>query len=97
MTDISAGQVIDGGVAEVTAIVKTQPLVLPALSVAVQPMYVVPIGKVLPEVALQVMDWIPDPSVAFGIWNVTIAPVRSEGFAVMDDGHVMEGAAVSLT
>ena len=59
-----AGQVMVGGCALVTTMVKLQVDVLAALSVAVHCIHVVPMGNVEPDVTLQADVMIPDASEA---------------------------------
>jgi hypothetical protein len=62
--DIGAGHVIVGATVSVTLTVKTQVLFRLALSVAEQPTAVLPRLNVEPEVTLQELVLIPEPSVA---------------------------------
>jgi hypothetical protein len=95
-TVMLAGQTIVGGRAVLTATVKTHDEDLLALSMAVQPIVVRPMGNMLPEVTLQNSDWMPEPSTAESE-NDTSAPLELMGLMLMGEGQYTVGGAKSFT
>lgn len=83
-----------GGTAELTVIEKRQVLILLALSVAVQDANVVPLGKIEPDVMLQLCDLIPEPSEAVKV-KFTKAPLRDVGTTFRLPGHATDGGDAS--
>ena len=98
VTTCAGGQVIEGGCVSLTVTVNEQLAELPAASVAVTLIVVIPFGNVVPDAGELITLTMPEQlSVAEGLKVTTAEHILGAVETVMFEGHVGTGGVTSFT